>query len=115
VHLQYSAAPRDLEAIGGLEDQFAGMYEDQVLYAKVSLHAPVCVSATCWDRYRQHPQSMCAVAQDAGHELQARRRYLDWLEGYLTERQIGDAAVWRALREEQWIARHPRLGHRLIS
>ncbi|MGD2076226.1 MAG: glycosyltransferase [Gammaproteobacteria bacterium] len=95
-----------LEAIGGFEKQFESMYDDQVLYAKVCLEAPVYVSDRCWDRYRQHPASMCAT-RDAAHERQSRRRYLEWLEGYLSERRVGNAAVRRALREELWIVRHP--------
>jgi glycosyltransferase involved in cell wall biosynthesis len=102
-----------LEAIGGLEEQFTGMYEDQALYAKVCLAAPVCVYDTCWDRYRQHPDSMCATSEDAGLERQARRSYLTWLEEYLSKRRLGDAEVWRALRIEQWLVRHPSLGHHL--
>jgi glycosyltransferase involved in cell wall biosynthesis len=83
-----------LGAIGGFEEQFEGMYEDQVLYAKLCLQAPVYVSDTCWDRYRQHPHSMCAT-QD------------------LSERQVGDAALWRALREQSWIVRHPAMSRPL--
>jgi glycosyltransferase involved in cell wall biosynthesis len=95
-----------LEDIGGFEESFEGMYEDQVLYAKMCVREPVFVSTLCWDRYRQHADSMCAV-NDPGKTLQARRRYLQWLETFLVEQRIDDPGVWRALREEQWVVRHP--------
>jgi glycosyltransferase involved in cell wall biosynthesis len=97
-----------LQTIGGFEEQFEHMYEDQVLYAKVCLQAPVYVSDTCWDRYRQHPNSMCAI-QGAGHERQSRQKYLEWLQGYLCQRKVSDAAIWQALREELWMVRHPAM------
>src|SRR5262249_17252961 len=40
--------------VGGFEDSFGGMYEDQVFFAKVCLKTPVFVSSECWDRHRQH-------------------------------------------------------------
>jgi hypothetical protein len=94
--------------VGGFEAAFPGLYEDQVFYAKVALTAAVLVAGNLWDRYRQHPASMTGRAPRA--ELaEGRRRYLDWLERHLAERDVRDDGLWRALRKEQWKLDHPRL------
>jgi glycosyltransferase involved in cell wall biosynthesis len=102
-----------LHAIGGMEDSFNGMYEDQVLFAKASLSTPIYVSSGCWDKYRQHPKSMCQVSKDTGQELSSRRTYLKWLAQYLTQKQCVDQDVWQVLRRELWIAHHPVFGRPL--
>ena len=43
-----------IETVGGYEDSFPGMYEDQVFHAKLCLNFPVFVSSECWYFYRQH-------------------------------------------------------------
>ena len=98
-----------VKAVGGFEEAFAGMFEDQAFFAKVKLHARVFVSGECWDKYRLHADSHCAVQTRAGHLPAARRRYLEWLDGYLTMHDVRDPAVWRALRTQQRPYRHPLL------
>lgn len=101
-----------LEAVGGFEAAFAGMYEDQVFYAKISLQAPIYVSGACWDKYRQHPVSMTAVSAVTGEEQIARGKYLEWLENYLIEKGIKDPEVWTALKKALWLYRKPEF-HRM--
>jgi glycosyltransferase involved in cell wall biosynthesis len=91
---------RVVEQIGGFEDAFRTMYEDQVFYAKVCLAAPVFVADACWDRYRQHPDSVCAVAEINGRTLSDRQIFLTWLKQYLDDRQVTHPEVWHALRAE---------------
>src|SRR5581483_7283526 len=55
-----------LETVGGFEEDFRGMYEDQVFFAKVYFNVAVFVSGECLDKYRQHPESHCAVADRSG-------------------------------------------------
>jgi glycosyltransferase involved in cell wall biosynthesis len=100
-------------AVGGFEESFRGMYEDQVFYAKMGLHHPVYVSDACLDRYRQHPESTCSVSASAGELLTWRRRYLEWLRDYLVQQQATDPGLWQALRRETWLARDVRFGPRL--
>lgn len=102
-----------VERVGGLESAFRGLYEDQVLYAKVSLEAPIYVAGACWDRYRQHPDAMTAVARRGRRERDARLVYLEWLRKYLVERGVADREVWRAVQGELWLGRHPRIGRGL--
>jgi glycosyltransferase involved in cell wall biosynthesis len=94
-----------VRAVGGFEESFRRMYEDQVFYAKMGLQHPVFVSDTCLDRYRQHPDSICSAAERSGELLAARRIYLEWLIEYLLARRVRDAQVWQAVRQESWLAR----------
>jgi glycosyltransferase involved in cell wall biosynthesis len=101
-----------LERIGGFEENFRGLYEDQALCAKICLDGVVFASDECWYRYRQHPDSACAVAHRTGTYQAARLIFLNWLAAYLSDRQIKHPDVWRALERERW-RYHPSIGYRL--
>lgn len=73
-----------VKAVGAFDETFPGLFEDQAFFAKVKLHAPIFVSGECWDKYRLHPESHCAVETRAGRLPAARQRYLQWLDDYLT-------------------------------
>jgi glycosyltransferase involved in cell wall biosynthesis len=103
-----------IEGIGGFEERFRGMYEDQAFYAKVALKVPVVVMSECWSRYRQHPDSCCSIAERTNRAHTARLLYLNWLMEYLSEHDISYAAVWHALRQELRPYRHPAM-HRLVG
>lgn len=96
-----------LQQIGGFEEVFRGLYEDQVFYAKICLAGAVFVTDECWENYRQHPQSSCAVAARTGTLVAAQAAYLKWLTIYLVQQNIQDAALWQALRKAIWHSRHP--------
>lgn len=98
-----------VQRVGAFEESFKSLYEDQAFCAKVCLSYPVVASSQCWYRYRQHPDSACAVAGRTGADRVARRDFLGWLEGYLVQNEIKYPDVWAALRHEQWCSRHPRL------
>ena len=87
-------------AVGGFEDQFRGMYEDQAFFAKLLLRDMVFVSSECWDRYRQHPDSCYAVAKRTGRRQAARHRYLRWLDRHLTEQGVLTGPVREAVAQE---------------
>jgi len=91
--------------IGGFEEAFRGVCEDQTFLAKVYLNEPIFVASECWDRYRQHPDSCCAVMARTGQHLSAQLSYLEWLEEYLSAQGVKDAEVWKLLREERFIVR----------
>ncbi|HUG43778.1 MAG TPA: glycosyltransferase [Acidobacteriota bacterium] len=96
--------------VGGFDESFTGLYsiyEDQAFYSKVCLATPVLAADRCWDRYRQHSESSVAVAAQAGLSARARRFFLEWLQDFLTNRQVEDSAVWLALRREMWLLKHP--------
>ncbi|MEA5567040.1 glycosyltransferase [Anabaena sp. UHCC 0399] len=89
-----------LEVIGGFEERFRGLYEDQVFYAKVCLKAPVFVANECWAKYRRHPNSCCSITQNTEQEYEGRFFFLTWLEKHLTEQGVKDSEVWQALQEQ---------------
>ena len=100
------------ERYGGFQEAFRGMFEDQAFFAKVCLDAPIFVADACWARYRQHPESCCAVAERTGTDSTARLPLLRWMNDYFTTRRVADQRVWKALRRELWPYQHPTL-HRL--
>jgi len=98
-----------IETVGGYEESFRGLYEDQAFYAKVCLKAPVFISRGCWYKYRKHSDSCCAVAENGGRQYSERLLLLNWLESYLNENRIRDKGVWQSLKRAQWRCRFPKL------
>ena len=101
-----------LRRVGGFEERFTGMFEDQACYAKLLLEGPVLVVNGSWEQYRIHDDSCCAVARRDGSAASARRIYLEWLDAYLRTAPATDPEVHAALRNALWPYRYPRL-HRL--
>lgn len=98
-----------LREVGGFEEQFKGMYEDQVLRLKMCLRFPVYVSSRIWCKYRKHPDSCCYQAVQQGKVHQARGRFLSWAEEYCRQHDVHDTGVWKALRATLRPHRYPRL------
>ncbi|MEZ4571149.1 MAG: glycosyltransferase [Thermomicrobiales bacterium] len=95
-----------VEQIGGFDERFKGLYEDQVFLAKAGLAAPVYISSEVWARYRQHGGSACNMA--APERLAAMRKvYLRWLVSYLRAEQVEDERIWELLREAWTEVQHP--------
>ncbi len=100
------------ERLGGFEESFRGLFEDQAFFAKAFLDENVYVSSRCWDRYRQHDESACAVGLQTGdlHPLDlspSRRAFLEWLDGYLEARGMTDPALRGPLAAELEPYRYP--------
>jgi glycosyltransferase involved in cell wall biosynthesis len=97
------------DRVGGFVESFRGMYEDQAFFAKVHLQHAVFVAAACWARYRQHPASCSASAQEIDYAA-TRLPLLNWLAEYVTARGLHyNPRIWRALQSELWACRHPQL------
>ena len=101
-----------IEAIGGLEAPFRGIFEDMVFTDKIFLKYPVFVADDCWSFYRQHPESCCSVALQTGRAKLRQPNleegtYFSWLEQYLAEQGWQTTEVWKALQKELWAYRHP--------
>ena len=88
------------EAVGGFEERFRGLYEDQAFLAKVWLRYPVYFSSRPWYHYRQHDAS-CSRRTSRADYWRLRGVFLEWLESYVGP--LGDprvvAAVGRARRQ----------------
>ena len=98
-----------VESVGGFEESFTGMYEDQAFLAKVYLRTPVYFSDRTWYKYRQHDSSCLAQTINAGQYDAVRQRYLGWLAKYLTETNFTEPQVWRQLCLATRQYRRPRL------
>ena len=88
--------------VGGFDESFTGMFEDQLFFAEVLLQFPVFVSDRCWARYRQHRASSSATSAAAGGDLAAQVRYLHRLRRYVREQRRAPSAPRRAVRGDQW-------------
>lgn len=98
-----------VERVGGYEESFRYIYTDQAFLVKLCLTTSFFVADGCWDRYRQHPDSCCHVAEQKGQIGAAYLIYLRWLEQYLSEQGVKNIAVWSALGKARWSYRHPLL------
>jgi hypothetical protein len=97
-----------LLGVGGFDDSFRRLYEDQVMLFKMFLNHRVIAIDQVLDRYRQHEGSACHLAGGARGDLQMRPVFLEWLQTYLIEQGITDPDLWRALRGEMWRFDSPR-------
>ena len=103
-----------IEAVGGFEEAFRGLYEDQAFFYKVALRFPVLLDGESLDRYRQHPASTVQRLYARGlyasdRPTPARRAFLAWLEAEMAEAGVEDPVLDRALRRRTWPYRHPVL------
>ncbi len=94
------------EAVGGFEERFRGMYEDQSFLIKVFLRYPVYISSRTWLRYRQHDTS-CSAQTTRTDYWRLRGLFLDWLQEDV--RRLGDPRVSAALRRARREVPYQRL------
>ena len=86
-----------LRAVGGFEDDFRDLHEDQVVYAKFFLERPVYVAEEVLARYRQHDGQACVRAERAGTFAASERRFFAWLAAYVEKRGVEDERLRAAL------------------
>lgn len=99
-----------IERVGGFEESFRGLFDDQVFIAKISLEGSVILVPEVFEKYRKHPDSCTYIAEKiTGEHLKMRPIYLNWLENYMADLEIKDAKIWKALRKELLQYRHPFL------
>ncbi len=107
-----------IRQVGGYEERFTAMCEDQVVHAKICLSYPVYVSSKSWYRYRQHPDSCNAQVWRAGKFEEQTMEFLRWLRGYLIQQGLAQGETWEALRTKArslrppLVKRLPRIVHR---
>jgi glycosyltransferase involved in cell wall biosynthesis len=92
--------------VGGFEESFRGLYEDQVFFMKIMLNAPIYVANECWDQYRRRPDSCNSMARSTGQNRALRLFFLNWLHQYLLKQENQDQTVSEALQKEFWPYRH---------
>jgi glycosyltransferase involved in cell wall biosynthesis/SAM-dependent methyltransferase len=109
-----------ISRVGGFEDSFRGIYEDQVFFAKVCLNVPVFVVDQYWAKYRQHDESACAVALTTaelkfGAPSPTRYAFLTWLKSYLAQRPQLDLAIMSLLERELEQYREPEASSHVLQ
>jgi hypothetical protein len=98
-----------VSGVGGFEDRFHGLFEDQAFFAKVLIDHDVFSTPDCLALYRQQPDSCCARAGLAGPVLAARHsEYLHWLSGYARAHPRRSLFL-RFLARDRWLQRYGRL------
>jgi glycosyltransferase involved in cell wall biosynthesis len=75
-----------IDRVGGFVEEFRGLFEDQVFFAKALLAAPAWVDGRTWARYRQHAGSCTGGPGGWTDELRSRLRFLAWVRDHLDER-----------------------------
>jgi hypothetical protein len=100
---------REIERIGGFEDEYRSIYEDQVFFAKLFLESAAYVSAEPVFLYRVHPSSVTQLSVAKGSHAIERKRFLDWLQEYLAGRLPPESPLWRELQVQRRRYTHPRL------
>ena len=80
------------DVVGGFEERFRALYEDQAFLAKIFLRYPIYISGQTAYRWRQHSNS-CVGQTSRTRYWRLRSVFLEWLETYV--REHGDARVWR--------------------
>ena len=98
-----------LDELGGFEEQFRGLYEDQVFLTKVYAQKTIYVMEDCLDFYRQHPNSCVSRSATRKKQDTARLRFLLWVEHYLTQQDLNQPNLWQAFHEAIWPYRYPWL------
>ena len=91
--------------LGGFEERFRGMYEDQAFFFKAALDSRVVVTprSTLW--YRQHADSCCAVSFRSGTATAARLRFLQWARSYVRTNHRSERALLAVLNRQIFDAR----------
>ncbi len=100
--------------LGGFEEQFAGIYDDQVLLLKVYLSTPVYFCSAISNKYRQNPESCSHTAVRQGKAAEGELLFLEWLEQYLKTLNNVDPQVALSLHQALRRFRSPRI-HYLLS
>ena len=95
-------------AIGGFDEAFRGMYEDQAFFARLYLDHPVFVAGDCWAWYRQHVRPSPPFRRAA--YFKERRQLLEHVYRHVRPRWAAlDDATREVLRIERFNARYPVL------
>jgi len=94
-----------VERVGGFEDSFTGLYDDQTLFTKICLTTPIYISDDCLARYRRRTDSLCGRVAHTEAELEARRVFIDWVDRYLTQQGGYVDELHQMITKERWLLR----------
>ena len=111
---EFIARTEALRAVGGWDETFKGLYEDNVLYTRLFTRYSVYASSATWSLYRQHPDNCChqAIASGEwafGQPNPAKERILLWIQRFLDDNSLMVPALERALSDALCPFRNPVL------
>lgn len=96
-------------SVGGYENEFRNLYEDQVFCAKICLRYSIYFSDSRWYNYRQHGNSYCSkVYQDQNVTWRKGRfEFLRWIENHLVSENMRFSSEWWMIKTELFLFRYP--------
>ncbi|MCB0628217.1 MAG: glycosyltransferase family A protein [Saprospiraceae bacterium] len=99
-----------IQQIGGFEDDFRNLFEDQVFVAKMSLAAPIVLLKEYLEKWRRHEGSSTYLSEKvAGEEQRMRSVYLTWLKKYLAQIGVKDTRLRLVVIKALLPYRYPHL------
>lgn len=93
------------ERLGGSEERFRGMFEDQAFYLKAALEARLAATPNDTLLYRRHDASACAVSARHGTVGEAHSRFLAWAREYVRSAHPANRDLLALLAREHFKAR----------
>lgn len=114
----FTAQTRAVKFAGGFDEDFRGMFEDQVFFSKMLLRCRTWITTEVLDRYRQHPGSACYVARLQGHYHGSpgnpdQRAFVERLEEFVAQQSETPPSLARAL--DRWRRRMQRPWRTLLG
>lgn len=102
---------RVMRLVGGFDESFRTMGEDTVFLVKVFLRCHGYYADSCWDWYRQHPDSFTARKNQKSDNSEENFNFLSWTEAYFAKQGVRDpylnAALLSGLEDQHWLESHP--------
>jgi glycosyltransferase involved in cell wall biosynthesis len=95
--------------VGGFNDAFRTLFEDQVFLFRMVLKHRVWTNDELLACYRQHPDSACNREGRMAGDRRMRPVFLAWLQGHLIDIGCKDAEIWAGLRHQMFQFDQPRL------
>ncbi len=87
-------------AVGGFDESFRSLYEDQVFFFRMALRYRTIALASVNSYYRQHGGSACHGEGLKRGDTKVRPVFLQWLQDHMIDEGIKNRRLWRALRSE---------------
>jgi|SRR5690554_850382 len=100
-----------IDITGGFENDFTGMYEDQVFLSKITIDGVVYVDSNYYELYRKHPNSNYQKSIAMGTVLQFKKKFFTWLKEYVVIKEIKDNEIFYSIKKELWLCDHPFLDY----
>ncbi|MCX6366323.1 MAG: glycosyltransferase family A protein [Armatimonadetes bacterium] len=111
---EFLARTHILREVGGWDETFKGLYEDNVLYTRLFTRYPVYAATNTWNLYRQHPDNCCHQAMARGEWAlgkanPAKHKILLWIQRFLDDNKLKNPEVEKALSDALLPFKNPAL------